>query len=174
MKLHGRGRATPAELAATAALIWALAAGEASAAGAPSHSLAMAGVRQGAASGTPGGAYQPSGPMDVELANVGFRDLPAWVEAGQAFEVRIQAPGGATCSGQIAYLGGQWQSLDEAGARVGPCAWDVTVPVGTRPGSASLAADIARGGQGRRILGVVYVSTATVGEADGPDQVPWT
>ena len=113
--------------------------------------------------GTRGTSYPASGPMEIALAEVGFVDLPISVEAGDAFQVRVQAPDGAACSAQIAYPGGQWQTLDEAGTRVGSCAWDVTVPVGTRPGSLVLAADIDRGGQGRNVLGVVYVSTRTVG-----------
>ena len=111
----------------------------------------------------PGSSVWPPGPVDIGLAEVGFGDLPITVEAGQSFTVQVQAPGGAACAGRIAYPNGQWQSLDEAGTRIGGCAWDVTVPVGTRPGSLVLTADIGRSGQGRTVLGVVYVSTGTVG-----------
>ena len=43
----------------------------------------------------------------------------------------------------------------------------MTVPIGTRPGSLVLTADIGRSGQGRNVLGVVYVTTQTVGEVGG-------
>ncbi len=154
-----------AALLAAAALISTLGPGPAVAAGLPSGARSESGVRQsgGGMTGMPGSTYPASGPMDIGLAEVGFVDLPISVEAGEAFQVRVQAPSGAACSAQIVYPGGQWQALDEAGTRVGSCAWDVTVPFGTRPGSLVLTADIGRGGQGRNVLGVVYVSTRTVG-----------
>ncbi len=154
-------------LAATVALGALLGIGAASATGLPSVGQDQAGSRQTEASESPGSSSEASGPMDVDLAEVGFRDLPIAVEAGEGLAVRVRAPDGATCSGWIAYSYGPWQSLDEAGAHVGACAWDVTVPVGTRPGSLVLAADIGRGGEGRNIFGVVYVSTRTVGDISG-------
>ena len=167
-------------LVAAAALSWTVGSGAASAAGLPSAARDQAIIQQGGSGMSPGwsapGWSAPgsppglSGPVDGSLADVGYLGLPVAVEAGQSFAVRVQAPSGAACAGRIAYPNGQWQSLDEAGTRVGGCAWDVTVPVGTRPGSLVLTADVSRNGQGRNILGVVYVSTWTVGEAGGdPD-----
>ena len=176
--MHPRRRRRAAALGAliaTAALSSMLGSGAAAAIELPSAAPDPASLRQGGftmPTTSPGSLADSSGPMDVGLADVGFRGLPVSVEAGQAFEVRVQAPSGAECSGRIAYPNGQWQSLDEAGTRVGPCAWDVTVPIGTRPGSLTLAADIGRGGQGRNVLGVVYVSTWTVGETDGDHGSP--
>lgn len=150
-------------LVAAAALTWTLGSGAASAAGLPSVAPELTISRQGGSSAAPGSSVWPPGPADIGLAEVGFGELPIAVEAGQSFTVQVRAPGGAACSGWIAYPNGQWQSLDEAGTRVGGCTWEVTVPVGTRPGSLVLAADIGRSGQGRTVFGVVYVSTRTVG-----------
>ena len=144
----------------------------ASASGLGSAASDQAGGRQSGAGMAPRPSGGPSGPMDVGLAEVGFRDLPVSVEAGQAFAVHVRAPGGAACSGRIAYQNGQWQSLDEAGLRVGPCDWEVSVPVGTRPGSLTLAAEIGRSGQGSSILGVVYVTNWTVGVVDDGARTP--
>jgi len=163
---RGRRAGALAALVATVALIWTLGPRAADAAGLPSGAPNASDIRQagGGMTGTaPGSSPGSSGPMDIGLAEVGFVDLPVSAEAGEAFQVRVQAPGGAACSAQITYPGGRWQALDEVGTRVDPCTWDVTVPFGTRPGSLVLAADIGRGGQGRNVLGVVYVSTRTVG-----------
>lgn len=172
--MHHRQARRVSALVAAAALTWTLESGAASAAGLPSVALDQTGNRQGGSSTAPGSSVWPPGPVDIGLAEVGFGDLPVAVEAGQSFTVQVQAPGGAACSGRIAYPNGQWQSLDEAGARVGGCTWEVTVPVGTRPGSLVLAADIGRSGQGRTVFGVVYVSTRMVGDAGGDDRARTT
>ena len=57
---------------------------------------------------------------------------------GEAFDIKINAPSDASCTGKISYTDGMKWTLGKRDEDNGQCRWTVTVPVSTGPGKATV------------------------------------
>jgi hypothetical protein len=88
---------------------------------------------------------------------------PRSVQPGETFEIDVDTAPGAHCAGSISFRTLLPLDLPDVVAEGETCAWRVTAPATTSPGSAPIVVQVARSGQNWRVVGVVYVNP--VGEA---------
>ncbi|MGE3911038.1 MAG: hypothetical protein AB7K36_16895 [Chloroflexota bacterium] len=103
------------------------------------------------------------GGMDIGIVSPAFSDLPESVQPGQEFIITAVTAPGARCGGWLMFRNHPLITLDAQLAPARTCSWTVTVPLTTRPGSATIGIDVSRNGQQWALYGVTYVTA--VGES---------
>jgi hypothetical protein len=96
--------------------------------------------------------------MDTEVTSPAINDLPLSVHPGDTFAVNVDTAPSAHCAGSITFRGVPPMALPDMVAAGEICSWSVTVPTTAQPGTAIVAAQVARGGQSANVAGVVYVN----------------
>lgn len=101
---------------------------------------------------------------NVEVMNKGevakaswANDLPESLKAGDAFDVKVNVPDNASCSGSITFTGASQsplQSRDENGSQ---CKWRVTVPPEATAGTASVQVSVMKDKREMKLSGTITI-----------------
>jgi hypothetical protein len=88
-------------------------------------------------------------------------DLPDSLKPGEEFDLKVNVPDSASCSGSVTYTGsGQsaLQSRDESGSQ---CKWRVTVPTETTPGTANVQISVVTDKREMKLSGTIKIEGAS-------------
>jgi hypothetical protein len=88
-------------------------------------------------------------------------DLPDSVKPGDAFDLKVNVPDNASCSGSISFADASQsalQSRDESGSQ---CRWRVSVPTAAGAGTANVQVSVVKDGRTTKLSGTVKIATAS-------------
>jgi hypothetical protein len=88
-------------------------------------------------------------------------DLPDSSKPGDAFDLKVNAPDNASCTGSITFADGKQtvlQSRDESGSQ---CKWRVTVPTGTSAGTANVLVSVVTDARETKLSGTIEIESAS-------------
>lgn len=110
-------------------------------------------------------SFEVSRDTDDPEMLIAFQDLPISVGRDGALAVRVLAPPGATCDGEVRLRSTDNVDLDTVNEEAGICRWSVTVPADAKRGDAEVSVTVREDGKDTSVRGVFQV----VEQADSVD-----
>ncbi len=97
---------------------------------------------------------------------IAFQDLPLTVARDGALPVRVLAPSGATCKGEVRFRSAENVELATINEQVSLCRWSLTVPKEAKRGDAEVSVTVRFDGKDTSIRGIFRVDeTAEIVDA---------
>ncbi|MFN8635088.1 MAG: hypothetical protein U0893_14625 [Chloroflexota bacterium] len=101
------------------------------------------------------------GTNDADLL-VAFQDLPTTVRRDSQFTVRVLAPTGSRCKGDVSFRSAENLKLDEIHEQGGLCRWTMTVPDDAKRGDSKVSVTVTADGKDTSITGLMAVDETPV------------
>jgi hypothetical protein len=88
-------------------------------------------------------------------------DLPDSLKPGDAFDVKVNVPGNASCSGAITFSDGSQSALQSRDENGSQCKWRVTVPSGMAAGTANVQVSVVKDKRETKLSGTIKIENAS-------------
>lgn len=88
-------------------------------------------------------------------------DLPDSLKPGQAFDVKVNVPDNASCSGSITFTDASQSTLQSRDENGSQCKWRVTVPSGTAAGTANVQISVMKDKRETKLSGTIKIENAS-------------